>query len=216
MKIPNSLKKIIKKIPLYRYLIWLYYTKIEIPSFYKHELIKNYAARFNLSVLIETGTFVGYIIDRVRNNFEEIYSIEIDRYLFKKTRNKFKKYPNIHIIRGDSAEMLPGVLAKIKQPCLFWVDAHCHTAFSGKNISRIDANIPITKELKRILEWWVDGSVILIDDAKYFIGELGWPHIKNIKQFVKEKLSDKYIFEVEKDIIRIYPSKDFTKNLNIK
>jgi len=45
--------------------------------------------------------------------------------------------------------------------------------------------------------------VILIDDARCFIGERGYPKIDELKEFVLSKYSD-WEFEVKDDIIRLY------------
>jgi hypothetical protein len=127
------------------------------PHIMKQLTVKKYARVFSLDTLIETGTSKGYMLYATKGLFHRLIPIELDRELYEKARKRFAKYGHITFIQGDSGAKLPGVLAVVSQPCLFWLDAH----FS-KGI-----DCPLPQELAHILLHPYD-HVIFIDDADFF------------------------------------------------
>ncbi|MCK4286635.1 MAG: hypothetical protein KAX18_10560, partial [Candidatus Lokiarchaeota archaeon] len=89
------------------------------PQPYKHKIIKMYAKNYSINIFIETGTYLGRTVKAVKKSFEEIYSIELNKALYLKAKQKFIKYEHINVIMGDSSEKLPKILSKIDNPCLF-------------------------------------------------------------------------------------------------
>jgi hypothetical protein len=63
------------------------------------------------------------------DKFGQVYSIELEGTLVKKAKKKFAGYHHVHIMRGESNDLLPEILKDITRPCLFWLDAHN----SGRN-----------------------------------------------------------------------------------
>jgi len=157
-----------------------------------------YARRFSINIFIETGTYLGNTVNAVKRNFKEIYSIELNKVLYLKARQKFIKEKHINVILGDSSENLPDILSKINEPCLFWLDAH----YSGENTSKTDVETPITKELLCILNHPNKNHVILIDDAHDFTGRNDYPTIPELKEIVNQY--EEKILIIKEDIIRIY------------
>jgi hypothetical protein len=51
------------------------------PHVIKQRAIKSYARRFGLSVFVETGTYLGDMVEAVRPHFKKIYSIELSEEL---------------------------------------------------------------------------------------------------------------------------------------
>jgi hypothetical protein len=100
------------------------------------------------------------------------------------------------VLQGDSTQVLREVLSRIEEPCLFWLDAH----YSGKGTALADCETPVWGELSHA----VKSHVILIDDARCFDGENGYPSLAEIKTCVNERRPDQ-ICEVRDDIIRIHP-----------
>ena len=174
-----------------------------------------YARKFSIDILVETGTYLCGMINAVKGFFSEIYSIEPDNSLFIKAKKRFINIKNIHIIQGDSSKVLPELLALIDYPCLFWLDAH----YSGGITAKGNLYTPIIAELKSILSHKIKGHVILIDDTRCFIGSEDYPTIMALKEFVMKNRPD-YLFEVKNDIIRIHKympdniSKDKFKKIN--
>jgi hypothetical protein len=169
------------------------------PHIAKQEMILKYAHRFNISVFVETGTYLAFMIDAMKDNFGELYSIELSQMLYERAVRKFVDFPHIHFLHGDSGIMIPAFLKKLNQPCLFWLDGH----YSGGVTAKTDIDTPIIAELKAILEHHVKSHVILIDDARLFDGTKDYPTIANLQIFL-QKYSSKFFFEIEQDIIVIF------------
>jgi hypothetical protein len=151
---------------------------------------------------VETGTYHGDMVRIAKDLFERVYSIELSSQLYAETKKMFRNDKNVFLFQGDSAEVLPTILQKLKQPALFWLDAH----YSKGETARGSIDTPILSELQAILSDESKKHVILIDDARYFIGQDGYPTLKEMESFVHERNSDLQVF-VEDDIIHILPKK---------
>ena len=169
------------------------------PGKEKEQTIKEYAARFSTDILVETGTFVGSTTQAMKNTFKEIFSIELDHNLYELAKSIFAHDAHVHIIEGDSGEILPKLLGDVQSPCLFWLDGH----YSGKGTAKGEQETPIQKELKTIFAHKIINHVILIDDAKDFTGDNGYPAIEELRSFVLQYRPG-WIFEVKNGIIRIH------------
>ena len=186
---------------------WLIYTRWALggrplPPVHavKARRVKEYGRRFSTRVLVETGTFLGGMIQVNKRNFDRIYSIELGDELYRDAVEKFKRYDHVSILHGDSAKMLPAVLGKIDVPCLFWLDGH----YSEGITARGDLDTPIRQELDTILSHPVKQHVILIDDAHCFVGQDDYPTIEELRSSIHQRRPD-LVFEVEENIIRIHP-----------
>ena len=170
------------------------------PHLIKEKVLKEFATKYNLKVLVETGTFYGDMVAAMKKHFDKIYSIELDPYLFKVSKKRFKPESHIEIIQGDSSEKLKEVVKKINQPTLFWLDGHS----SGGETARGTKDTPIYEELETIFESKDLGHVIIIDDARCFGGDPAYPTIDILKKFIYDKRKNVGI-NVEYDSIRIIP-----------
>jgi len=166
----------------------------------KQRTVKDYAERFNLTTLVETGTYLGDMLRATKNNFDRIFSIELNCELYKKAKNKFSKFSHIRIINGDSGKILPDLLRAIPGPCLFWLDAH-----------KGNLDTPVTMELKSIFSHPASGHVILIDDARFFVGRNNYPAVEELKKLVRGYRPD-WTMEIKHDIIRIHGNKSDVSN----
>jgi hypothetical protein len=169
------------------------------PHIVKQRILVDYAQRFQLATLIETGTYLGDMVWAVRNQFEEIHSIELDDRLCTLARDRFARFAHIRIHHGDSVKVLPGIVRELTSPALFWLDGH----FSGPDTARGETDSPVTQELT-ILLGSVRNDVILIDDARLFTGDGGYPTMQSLQKTVRAARSGLAI-EVEDDVIRIVP-----------
>jgi len=150
------------------------------PQLAKQQTVLEYGQRFGLKILIETGTYHGYRVKAARLHFEKIYSIELDPTLAASAKRAFARQPHIQILQGDSAQQMPGILAQLQQPGLFWLDAQ----YSGGITAHGPLETPIQQELELILRRPVAGHVILIDDAREFVGQHDYPTLEQIQQLV--------------------------------
>ena len=169
------------------------------PHIVKEELIRDYARTFNTPILIETGTYLGDMVDAMKKSFSRIISFELDHNLAAQAQQRFANDNHIQIIQGDSGKLLGDYISTIDEPCLFWLDGH----YSGGITAKGTLETPIKNELTAILSHPVDGHVILIDDARCFTGENDYPTLDELRNFVAERKPN-HKFSVEHDAIRIH------------
>jgi hypothetical protein len=170
------------------------------PHEYKQSLIIDHSIKYGLSVFIETGTFLGYMVEVLKYQFDKLISIELDLSLFEKAKRKFVLNDHIFIYQGDSTHVLPEILKKLEVPALFWLDGHYSEGITAKG----ELNTPIISELRNILDHSIKKHLILIDDARCFDGKNDYPTIEELRSLVKRQ-NPSLNFSVENDIIRIHP-----------
>lgn len=166
----------------------------------KQEALKIFQERYSLTTLLETGTYLGEMVHAMQNRFQKIYSIELDPELYKNAKKRFATAKHVTIYKGDSGKILPQILEKIREPVLFWLDAH----YSEGITARGTIDTPIMKELESIFDHQIKNHVILIDDARYFNGTDGYPTVEKLEAYVRAK-APHCALDVQKNIIRIYP-----------
>ena len=169
------------------------------PEAAKHRTIRKYAARFQLRVFIETGTFLGDTVYAIRGDFDRVVSIDLDPLLATNARRRFARNPHITILQGDSSRVLLDVLGPLAEPALFWLDAH----WSGGITAQGDTDTPIAEELAAILRHPVLGHVILVDDARLFGMDPDYPTLEDIRNMVA-LYRPGWTCEEAEDIIRIH------------
>lgn len=59
------------------------------PSLETQRVVREYAKKFSVKTLIETGTFRGDMVNAQKNIFDNIFSIELDENLAKKAQKRF-------------------------------------------------------------------------------------------------------------------------------
>ena len=183
------------------WIVWIVKNKpIPYPHRYKSKIISDYAIKYKIKTLIETGTYLGQTIDDLEPGFDSIYSIELDKKLYLNAKKMFLTNKKINILQGDSSKLLPNIISKIKKPSLFWLDAH----YSKGITARGKKETPILDELNSISKSKIKNHVILIDDARKFNGSNGYPSINDVKRFVYNKFTN-YKINSSMDIVRIYP-----------
>ena len=168
----------------------------------KQLIIKKYAEKYELHILVETGTLYGDTIDAMKDLFDQIYSIELDDVLYNDARKRFAPFTHIEIIHGDSGEELCALLERIDSPVLFWLDGH----YSGGDTARGKTDTPILAELSCIFSAADLGHVILIDDAYCFGAYFAYPNITELTAFIKSKRTNTDIV-VENNIIQVIRTK---------
>lgn len=169
------------------------------PHIVKEELIRDYAKTFKTNVLIETGTYLGDMVQAMKKSFARIVSFELDEKLAAQAQERFTNDKHVEIVQGDSGKLLGDYLKTINEPCLFWLDGH----YSGGITAKGNLETPIKNELQSILSHPVAGHVVLIDDARCFTGENDYPTVEELQQFVKTHKPE-LKFAVDTDVIRIH------------
>ncbi len=167
------------------------------PHIIKQQIIKDYQFQFQLNTLVETGTYLGDMIEAQRTHFLQLYSIELSAKLHKKAVERFNNFEHIKILQGDSGVVLNRVVPEFKEPALFWLDGH----YSGGITALGTKECPVPEELQIIFESTLH-HVILIDDARLFNGSNSYPTLKDIDLLIKT-LGKNYSIRIEDDIIRL-------------
>ena len=164
----------------------------------KREEIKKWQAMTGHKLFVETGTFLGDTTLAMSRIFDRCWTVEIDKTLYEQALRRFDGRMNIVALHGDSAVRITDILSDIDAPAVFWLDGHYSRANTGRGAS----DTAIVNELTRIFEHRIKEHVILIDDARDFLGVNGYPTIKALHRFVRRH--SPYRMRVCNDIIRLY------------
>ena len=177
---------------------WLKNDKpIPVPHIVKQKAIGSYKNEYGIDIFVETGTYLGDMVQAQLSQFKKIISIELGEKLYKKARKRFRKYNHVEILQGDSGVKLKGVVANLDACAVFWLDGH----YSGGITAQGNLNCPIYAELDAIFSRGDLDHVILIDDARHFVGAEDYPTIEELKKYVNDKRVG-YDCLVQDDIIR--------------
>lgn len=167
------------------------------PHIVKQNAIAGYQQKYGHTVLIETGTFRGDMIEAQKKRFKQIISIELANHLFLKAQKRFHKDNNVKLVLGDSGKVLVEVLKDLQEPAIFWLDGHYSAGVTAKG----EKDCPIFEEIDAIFNNNNFNHILLIDDARLFNGTGDYPTIENLTAYVKGK-NEKYQVQVDHDIIR--------------
>lgn len=136
-------------------------------------------------VAVETGTLFGDSTARLSKHFPRVYTIEINRALYEKAVAKFRKNDKVRVLFGDSKLVLRELIQEIRQPCLFYLDAHfsgdhttdwkksnwrgyrVDTGFSGDQPTA-ENQVPLFEEIKSIHDDFKSPCLIYVDDIDKF------------------------------------------------
>lgn len=164
------------------------------PDILKRRIVSSYAQRYGLDIFVESGTYLGATVEHLSGFCSVIYSVECQERLWRRAAEHFSQRPNIHILHGSGADLMPSILDKFDQPALFWLDGH----FASGTTRSGEVACPTRTELGAILRHRSD-HVILIDDADEFHGKAGYPSLD----------------EIRKDALEAWPKSDLTVIHNI-
>jgi hypothetical protein len=170
------------------------------PHSVKQLTVESYRRNYGCELFVETGTYLGEMVLAQKKNFKKIYSIEIAPKLFDEAKKRFAGYSHVKILFGDSGKVLNQVIPELDSKSLFWLDGHYSAGETGRG-AKVS---PVFEELNAILKMNKFRHIILIDDARLFIGEHDYPTISDLKVFVG-KLDPGYKLEAKDDIIRLVP-----------
>jgi hypothetical protein len=206
----HPIRSLLKKTPLYAGFKQLghypdyWYWKLRgeprrVPHIVKQRTVLEYAQAFGLSTLVETGTYYGEMIAAVVDRFRKIYSVELDQELARRARQRFRRYSHVEIIEGDSQMVVPDLLRRLHERCLFWLDAgYCGWVGEVGNRNRLGA------EFAAILNNRITDHVILMDDADGIRDEQGLPTLPQVIAAIESDYPKRRV-EVARNIIRITP-----------
>ena len=137
------------------------------------------------AVFVETGSAYGGGIQQALDaGFEEVYSIELHNEPYQYCIEMFKNSSKVHILLGNSKEVLCELLPKIDSQITFWLDGHDEDKY------------PIMEELECIKSHHIKTHTILIDDLRMFDIEKHGLDIAIIELKLLE-INHNYIFSFE-------------------
>ena len=170
-----------------------------IPHLLKQRTVLEYARRFGLTTLVETGTYYGEMIAAVTGKLEEIYSIELDSRLAKLAQQRFRLQPQVHVIEGDSQTVVPQLLPRLDRRCLWWLDAgYCGWVGAIGDPNRLGSEFEVILADQRY------DHIVLMDDADGINGEGDSPTLEELIASIERNYPNRQV-EVARNIIRITP-----------
>lgn len=169
------------------------------PDIVKRRIVSDYATRFGLDTFVESGTYLGDMVQHMSRYCSRIYSVEYQASLWKAATKRFAGRARIHILHGSGSAVIPSILSEIRSPALFWLDGH----FAVGTTKPDEIACPTVEELRAVLQEPYD-HVVLVDDAREFRGEGGYPTLDRLVSEVR-KLRNDVAIEVRRDIVRITP-----------
>ncbi len=167
------------------------------PHAVKQKVIFDYLNLHRCEIFIETGTLHGDMIESQKLFFSKLYSIELDKKLFKEAVKRFRYDRKIQLLNGDSGKVMFDLIKKINKRAIFWLDGH----YSGTDTSMGDLECPIYNELSAIFTSKIKNHIIIIDDARCFTGNNSYPTVTDLYEFVL-KFNSNYKMTIDTDSIR--------------
>jgi hypothetical protein len=166
------------------------------PHIIKQRIVKDCGTRYSCSVLVETGTYKGEMVEAQKSNYKKVFSIELGTDLYEQAKRRFKNDANVTLLQGDSGKVLAKVIDQINEPAVFWLDGH----YSGGVTAKGQKDCPIYEELNCIFAKRGLNHVLLIDDARLFVGTNDYPSIKELTAYI-QAFNPSYTVEVKDDVI---------------
>lgn len=170
------------------------------PHIVKQHVLRETALGVNLKVLIETGTYLGDMVNEMAPLFDRVYSIELSTELYELAQRRFSEEKNVTILQGDSGTELHKLLQSVKDPILFWLDGHYSAGITA--LGRQPT--PVFEELDSIFSFAHPRSAIVIDDARSFGSEPGYPSLKELIAHIRTRSPGSTV-HVKYDSIRVFP-----------
>lgn len=167
------------------------------PHLVKQNAITFYQKKYGYTTLVETGTYLGDMVEAQKGRFKKIFSIELGVDLHARAVKRFRNDKHVTIVQGDSGKVLPQVLKQINEPAIFWLDGHYSAGITAQG----EKDCPIFEEIDAIFSAKKFDHVILVDDARCFLGQGDYPTIEKLTEYIQKK-NPSYKVEVKDDSIR--------------
>ncbi len=154
---------------------------------------------------VETGTYLGGTAGQLARVVDQVWTVELKADILAQARERLAAFDNISLVEGYSPEVLPGILAEVPDPALFWLDGHGGT-FGADDVPSHILECPVLEEIAAIDAWpHAAQSVILIDDARAFFGTLlhhrpDWPTFVDVADALGR---DRYVTVLDDVVIAV-------------
>jgi len=171
------------------------------------ELLQTILETYRPTRFIETGSGAGHTAALAAGYFRRVDTIELYPDTYQRAYRRLRPFANVVLHLGNSPNVLAQMLPDLREPALFWLDAHWACG------PRLAPECPLLEEL-RAINGTRGRHVILIDDARLFTdappaphdpGQ--WPTLDEIQRLVTA-WQDGSRLAVQDDVIRILPQND--------
>lgn len=132
------------------------------------EYVKRFADEYQIKVFIETGTAGGDSVRAASDIFDTCHSIELSKHPMDYIDIGLPANITVHI--GDSGQILKDIAKPyLGERICFWLDAHWSENYESTDKEH---ECPLLDEIEAIKG---HDALILIDDARLFLGPHPWP-----------------------------------------
>ena len=173
--------------------------QIPVPHAIKARAVINQARGHNVRVLVETGTCLGEMARKCSKHLKQIWTIELSETLAVEAARRLARRRNVRVLCGENSGLLPQILAGIREPVVFWLDAH----YSGGVTAKGATECPLERELQIIAEHACQDHIILIDDVR-LMGSGDYPSLDRVCELAR-RINPTYRIDVRDDILRCEP-----------
>ena len=118
-----------------------------------------------LPVFVETGTYKGHTLAAAlaSEEFDELHSVEISMSYWTNAKKVFHRHrPKVQVHFGDSADIVPIMLAQIPKPVFWYLDAHWWD-HSPEPLDCPKDKFPLWNELAAIRARFLNEIVVVAD-----------------------------------------------------
>jgi FkbM family methyltransferase len=173
------------------------------------ELVSALRRELVLDVFVETGTFNGDTAELASGMFNRVITIELSSKQYAIASARLSNLRNVTTFEGNSPAVLKSISQELSErSVLYWLDAHwCGGITAGSN-----CECPLMDELNAIGSL-NDNSVVLIDDARFFISPppaphqlTDWPALPDVIRGL-QRLNPAHNIWIINDVIVFYPKK---------
>jgi len=126
--------------------------------------IKSLVETAGYKQFVETGTYVGETTLWASHLFERVHTVEVMAEFQDQAKARCAERGNIAFYLGRSEERMPRILAALRGPAIFWLDAHAGGGWYGDK-----DDCPLLSELASIAARGEADDLIIVDDARGFV-----------------------------------------------
>jgi len=168
-----------------------------LPPLLKRSFLRGIARDEHVRVFVETGTYLGDTTWWFRNDFERLYTIEVDPFLSDQAKARFASMHHIEALLGDSSGVLVDVVPRIESKAMYWLDGHYSAGITGAG----ESHCPIMAELAAIYGHARAPFVIVIDDARCFGDDPAYPSVAAVRDRIASLSEGRDAVTIENDMI---------------
>ena len=175
-----------------------------LPPLLKRSFLRGIARDTSAKVFVETGTYLGDTTWWFRNDYEKLYTVEVDPFLYEQARRRFAGCANVEVFCGDSSSVLADIVPHVDRKALYWLDGHYSAGITGSGAS----HCPVIAELNAIYERAKAPFVIVVDDARCFGDDPAYPTVAAIQDRIMALSDGRDAVAIENDMIVIRQPRD--------